>query len=183
MQILDVGPNDGRRAFIGHIDEVIAVILVERIFVVLLFFRRFAHDERFGATGRREVRRVDVYRQKEIAARLVRNVGAGLQIVLLRGGQRLVRRARVDHLDARHSLFDEFAQPKHDLQCDVLFVDACIVSARVGATVACVEHDDIDPAGGLFGCRCVLRDGKCREECEECEKMGAHVGFQGRKFV
>ena len=164
LQVLDIGPHDGRRPLVGHVDQVLAVAFVEGVLVVKLLLGTLAHDERLDAPGRRDGRRIDVDRDEEVAPGLVGDVGTRLQVRSQVLPQLLVRLAGVDHLHARHPLLDEFAQFQGHLQRQVLFIDSPVMRPGKFASVSCVDHHDFEAVRNIL---CGGNVGKNDCGCEE----------------
>ena len=137
-----------------------AVVLVEGILVVALLLGALAHDESLRAPRRRNGRCVDMDRDEEVAARLVGDVGTGLQVVDLGGGQRLVALARINHFHAGHPLLDQLAQFQRHGQRQRLLVRAEIVRARIVAAVTRIDHHHLHAVGNMLGGRNVRPNGR-----------------------
>ena len=165
LQVLDIGPHDGRRTFVGHVDQVLAVVLEQRVFVVTLLLGAFAHDQRLDAARGRGLGRIDMDRNEEVAAGLVGDVGARLQVFRLVGSQRLVRLARIDHLHAGHALLDHFAELESHLQRQVLFAGSAVVRTGIVAAVTGVDHHNFDSVRNIPG-RCRVRKNGYGRKCE-----------------
>ena len=145
LEILDIGPYDGRRPFVGHVDQVFAVVLEQGVLIVTLLLRTFAHDQRLDAPHPRRLGRgIGVDRDEEVAAGLVGNVGPGLQVGRQVASQRLIRRAGVDHLHTGHPVLDEFSEFERHLQREVLFIDPAIVCTGKFSSVPGIDYHDFD---------------------------------------
>ena len=144
MQILDIGTNDGRLLLVRHIEQVVTIRLEEGIRIILLLLGRFTHDQRLDTLGRGRFGGIDVHRKEEVALGLVGNIGALLQILDLGRSQRLIRRARIDHLYTGHPLLDLLTQAQDHLQGQILLLYTAIDRSRIVTAVAGIEHHDTD---------------------------------------
>ena len=151
LQVLDIGPHDGRRPLVRHVDQVFAVVLEQGVLVVTLLLGAFAHDERLDTPCRRGFRSIDVDRNEEVAAGLVGDVGTRLEVGCQIGAQRLVRLAGIDHLHARHPLLDELPEFERHLQREVFLVDIAVVRPGEFPAVSGIDDHNFDPVRNIPG--------------------------------
>gem|GEM_PF-6723922 len=151
LQVLDIGPHDGRRPLVRHVDQVFAVVLEQGVLIVTLLLGAFAHDERLDTPCRRGFRSIDVDRNEEVAAGLVGDVGTRLEVGCQIGAQRLVRLAGIDHLHARHPLLDELPEFERHLQREVFLVDIAVVRPGEFPAVSGIDDHNFDPVRNIPG--------------------------------
>ena len=164
LEILNVSPHDGRRPLVGHVDQVLAVVLEQGVFVVALLLRTLAHDQRLDAPhARRPGGSVGVDRDEEVAPGLVGTIGPRLQVGRQVRPEGLVRGAGVDHLHARHPLLDELPELERHLQREVLFIDPAVVRAGEFTPVPGVDDHDFDTVRNIPRKRNVRKNSCGRE--------------------
>ena len=98
-------------------------------------------------------------REEEVAAGVVGDVGPGLEVRGEVCAEGLVRGPRIDHLDARHPLLDEFPEFQGHFQREVLLIDPAVMGPGKFPAVPGVDYHDADAVCNILCGNRVCKDG------------------------